>query len=268
MDIINSDMMETLETLIDGSRDEKYQNLYLKGQTYKDYSTLIIIVTRGRKTTSCTCECGKQVSIEYQPGFHPWVVESWKRLIKPMNVPVMEMVVSGEEVGEAYERAIEQMLTDPVLKAFKFILFLEDDVIIPFIPGSFGPLIEMYKHLETYDVASALYWTKSDPPVPLLYGDGKMEAPIFGVNNMWRPGDIVEVNGTGMGFTLMKRSIFEDKRIERPFFKSVNFVMDSGPVSYTQDLYFYEKIKKLGYKICVDTRIRAGHLDIATERVY
>ena len=71
-----------------------------------------------------------------------------------------------------------------------------------------------------------------------------------------------------MGFTLMKRSIFEDPRLDKPFFKTVNEVRDGKARVYTQDLYFYEKIKKLGYKICVDTGIRCGHLDFQTETVY
>lgn len=263
--------METLEInkMVDDTNNSKWSNLFLKGDSYKNYSTLIVIATRGKKKSSVTCECGKVHEIEYQPGFHPWVVEGWKRLIKPMNVPITELVISGHEVGEAYEEAITQLLTNPQLANFKYILFMEDDMLIPYIPNSFGPLIELYKHLETYDVASGLYWTKGDPSLPLAYGSGNINEPApFAVNTNWKPGDIIEVNGCGMGFTLMKRSIFEDKRLERPFFKSVNEIGPNGPISYTQDLFFYEKIKKLGYRICVDSNIRVGHLDIATEIVY
>lgn len=262
-------MIQELNTLIDKGENDVWKNLFIKGDTYKNYSTVIVIATRGTQTATKKCECGKEVCFEYQMGFHPWVVEAWKRLIKPMNVPVIEVVISGHEVGEAYEQAIEQILTNPAMAQFKYILFLEDDIIIPYIPGSYGPLIEMYKHLEKYDVANGIYWTKGDPSLPLIYGDGDItsENP-FGVNLDWRPGDVVDVNGAGMGFTLMKRSIFEDERLERPFFKSVNEVRVTGPVSYTQDLYFYEKIKKLGYKICVDTNIRCGHLDVTSEKVY
>ncbi len=262
--------VQELNGLIEKTDNEMWKNLFIKGDTYKNYSTLIVIASRGKKKTSVKCECGKDVCIEYETGFHPWIVEAWKRLIKPMNVPVTEIVISGHEVGEAYEEAINQLLTNPALKQFKYVLFMEDDIIIPYIPGSYGPLIELYKHLEGgYDVANGLYWTKGDPSLPLIYGDGDIDKENpFEVNLDWRPGDVVNVNGSGMGFTLMKRSIFEDERLEKPFFKSVNEVRVTGPVSYTQDLYFYEKIKKLGYKICVDTNIRCGHLDFITEKVY
>ena len=264
--------METtdLNTIIDDSENKIWKNLFIDGSSYKNYSTVIVIATRGKKTESCLCECGKTVSIEYQMGFHPWVVEGWKRLIKPMNVPIIELVISGHEVGVAYEEAMEQILTNPQLEGFKYVLFMEDDVIIPYIPASYGALIELYKHLETYDVACGIYWTKGEPSLPLIYGDGNIKNPIpFKVNTNWRTGDVVEVNGAGMGFALMKRSIFEDKRLERPFFKSLNEVTPTGQqIGSTQDLYFYNKIKQLGYRICVDTNIRAGHLDIISEKVY
>jgi len=262
--------VQKLDTLIDESENKAWKNLFIEGNSYKNYATLIIIATRGKKEVTKKCECGKDVCIEYQVGFHPWIVESWKRLIKPMNVPVTELVVSGHEVGEAYEEAIKQVLTNPNLVQFKYLLFMEDDVIIPFIPGTYGPLIEMYKHLESgYDIASGLYWTKGDPSLPLIYGDGDINSSKpFEVNINWRPGDVVNVNGSGMGFTLMKRSIFESGKISSPFFKSVNEMTEAGPIGFTQDLFFYKKAKEAGFKICVDTNIRCGHLDITTEKIY
>jgi hypothetical protein len=259
----------TINGLIESGISTKWENLFLKGDTYKNFATLIVIATRGKSKASCKCECGKTVEMEYTSGFHPWVVESWKRFIKPMNVPIIEMVISGHEVGVAYEKAIEQLLGNDGLKHIKYVLFLEDDIIVPFMPNSFGPLIELYKHMEEYDVAGGLYWTKGEPSLPLIYGNGDFDSPIpFEVNINWKANDVVAVNGIGMGFTLMKRSIFEDTRIEKPYFKTVGEVTSGGIKVMTQDLYFCEKIKKLGYKICVDTSIRCGHLDLRSEKVY
>lgn len=260
----------TMDDMLDGARAKKWESMVLKGDTYKNFSTIIVIATRGKATTKTKCpKCEHPFEVEHWVGFHPWVVEAWKRFIKPMNVPVMEMVVSGYEVGDAYNQAMETILNAPELKNFRHILFLEDDIIVPFMNNSFGPLIELYKHMEKYDVASALYWLKGEPSLPLTYGNGNFDVPNpYEVNTNWQTGDVIEVNGCGMGFTLMKRSIFEDPKLEKPFFKTVNEVRDGKARVYTQDLYFYEKIKKLGYKICVDTGIRCGHLDFQTETVY
>ncbi len=258
------------DELFNEAKSKKWETKILAGDTYKNYSTIIVIATRGKGVTSAKCpKCGHPFEVEHWVGFHPWIVEAWKRFIKPMNIPVTEMVVSGYEVGDAYNQAVDQILSNPELKNFRYILFLEDDIIVPFLDNSFGPLIELFKHMEKFDVASGLYWTKGEPSLPLVYGNGDINAiNPFEVNTSWRSGDTVEVNGCGMGFALMKRAIFEDPRLERPFFKTVNEVKDGRFVGYTQDLYFYEKIKKLAYRICVDTSIRCGHLDIMTETVY
>lgn len=270
------DLMDLDKTIADGTEDKhlKWEKLFLKGDTYKNYSTLIVTPIRGKKKltfqeTCPSCEHKFNVDHEVEVGLHPWVVEGWKRMIKPMNVPVYDMIISGHEVGEAYCESINQLLTNPGLKGYNYVLFCEDDILIPFMPDSFGPLIGLFKHMDKYDVASGLYWTKGEPSLPLIYGDGNINHPVpFKVNTDWKPGDVVDVNGCGMGFVLMKRSIFEDPRLEKPYFKSVNEIEGMLMKGYTQDLYFYEKIKKLGYKICVDTGIRVGHLDVATEIVY
>jgi hypothetical protein len=271
MELLDLDKMVTTGT---DDKHTKWENLFIKGDTYKNYSTLIVIATRGKKKFKFDNECPKcehkfKTEQEIELGFHPWVVEGWKRMIKPMNVPIYDMVISGHEVGEAYNEAITQLLTNDGLKGYNYVLFCEDDILIPFMPDSFGPMIELYKHLDKYDVASGLYWTKGEPSLPLIYGDGDINHPVpFRINTNWKPGDVVEVNGCGMGFALMKRSIFEDPKLEKPFFKSVNEIEGNFVKGYTQDLFFYEKIKKLGYKICVDTGIRLGHLDVATDTVY
>ena len=259
-----------IDSLLEGMKSKEWESRVLKGDTYKNFSTIIVIATRGKAVKAVTCpKCQHAFEVQHWVGFHPWVVEAWKRFIKPMNIPVMEMVVSGYEVGDAYNQAMDAILDSPDLKKFRYVLFLEDDIIVPFIDNSFGPLIELFKHMEKYDVASGLYWTKGEPSLPLVYGDGNIESSHpFEVNTNWSAGDTVEVNGCGMGFALMKRSLFEDPRLERPFFRTVNEVKDGRVQGYTQDLFFYEKIKKLGYRICVDTGIRCGHLDFQTEVVY
>ena len=250
---------------------EKSENLFITGDSYRSYPTIIITPTRGRQDVEFVCECGKKHKKNVYSGIHPWVIEGWKRLIKPMNSPVIDIIIGNMEVGEAYNTAIDHILKDQSLASFKYFLFLEDDIIVPNpLPNSYGSLITLYKHLDTYDVASGLYWTKSDPSLPLVYGDGNIDQENqFMVNNNWKTGDVVEVNGCGMGLTVMKRSLFEDTRIEKPWFKTCTEVNANGVTEQsTQDLYIYKKIKKLGYRICVDTSLRASHLDVNTEVIY
>jgi len=259
-----------IEELLASPKAKEWETRVLKGGTYRNFSTVMVIATRGKSITNVKCpKCQHAFEVEHWAGFHPWIVESWKRFIKPMNIPILEIIVSGYEVGDAYNEAMRAILENPQLKNYRYIFFLEDDILVPFINNSFGPLIELFKHMDTYDVASGLYWTKGEPSLPLAYGNGDITVPNpFAVNTNWQAGDTVEVNGCGMGFALMKRNIFEDPRLEKPFFKTVSEIRDGRMQGYTQDLYFYEKIKKLGYRICVDTGIRCGHLDFQAEAVY
>ncbi|MBP7119290.1 hypothetical protein KBA63_04355, partial [Candidatus Woesebacteria bacterium] len=76
-------------------------------------------------------------------------------------------------------------------------------------------------------------------------------------------------NGLGMGFNLFKMEIFKDRRVPKPWFKTVQeYTPGVGMRGYTQDLYFYENIHKLGYKVACDTRVKVGHYDFENDIVW
>lgn len=271
---------KTVDELLDQAKFRQSFEVLPQGDTFKDLSTIIVIPTRGTREEKANLNCPEcKHKIEYTQtivsGFHPMFTEAFKRLIKPMNVPVLEMIVPGREVGEAYNMAIETIFKNPGLKNFKYMLTVEDDNIIPFIPDSQGPLMMLYEDISKgYDVAGGLYWTKGVPSMPLLYGDpkegNKATAGMFKVRYDWQdqPEGPIECNGMGCGFTLWKLDIFRDKRLKKPFFKTVNENNKKGQQMYTQDLYCFEKVRKLGYKVCVDTRVKVGHLDVKSGQIY
>lgn len=272
--------VKTVDELLNQAKFREAFRVLPKGNTFKDLSTIIIIPTRGTQEEKKQLICSKcKHKNEYMSstihGLHPMFVESYKRLIKPMNVPILEMMVNGYEVGDAYTKAIEAILENPAINKFKYVLTIEDDNIIPFIPNSQGPLMMLYEDMEKgYDVAGGLYWTKGVPSMPLLYGDPKEKrdasAGMFKVRYDWtkKPAGPIECNGMGMGFTLFKLDIFKDERVERPWFQTINDITEKGVRNYTQDLNFFEKIRALDYKVCVDTRVKLGHLDIRTGVIY
>lgn len=275
-------------------------NVIPKGKTFSDLSTIVILPTRGVREEKKKLICKKcKTEHEYTEttvnGLSPIFVEAWKRLIKPMNVPVLEMIVQGMEVGQAYCTAIEQILANPALAGFKYILTVEDDNIIPYIPNTQGPLMMLYEDLEKgkFDAVGGLYWTKGDPSMPLLYGDPKENrktaAGMFKVRfpakvqkknrsgkinrdgSDWTDGEIVECNGMGMGFTLFKLDLFRDSRIKKPWFETLQdhgTMENPGIRQYTQDLNFFEKFRELGYTCAIDTRIKVGHLDVKSGIIY
>jgi hypothetical protein len=72
-----------------------------------------------------------------------------------------------------------------------------------------------------------------------------------------------------MGFTLFKMDLFRDARIEQPWFKTVQeWSQGIGSKAYTQDLFFFEKVRRAGHKVACDTRVKVGHLDPGTGLVW
>src|SRR5581483_3357657 len=92
----------TIDEVLEKAHNRAYGKLP-KGDTFKDLSTVIITPVRGdtveRAEKECP-HCGEFVEYEktVSQGFHPIVVESWKRMIRPMNQPIVELLASNHEV--------------------------------------------------------------------------------------------------------------------------------------------------------------------------
>ena len=213
-----------------------------KGKAYRDLSTICIVPTRGMIPAKVT--------------------QAWMGMILPMNQKFTRIFMIGMEVGEAYCAAIEQILAVPELANWKYVLTLEEDNIPP--PDG---LIKLYENIDKYDVVGGLYWTKGEGGQPMIYGEGQEGDLHFRPQLPTR--DIQECDGLGMGFTLFHMNIFKDTQIEKPWFKTCQeWDPEKGSKVYTQDLYFFEKIRKLGYKMACDTRVKVGHYSFETDVVW
>lgn len=190
-------------------------------------------------------------------------VQSWMGLMSPMNQGFAKIMVIGMEVGYAYTSAIEQVLENPVLRSWPFILTLEEDNIPP--PDGLINLIKaMHDHPE-YSVIGGLYWGKGEGGYPMCYGDPtsnpKTYFPFPPV-----PDGVSECNALGMGFTLFRTSIF--KSLKTPWFKSVQEVGPLGQVGATQDMYFFREAGKQGYRFACDSRVKVGHYDYQNDIIW
>lgn len=213
-----------------------------KGKAYRDLSTIIVIPTRGQ----INCR----------------VVQSWWSIITPMNQRVIKVFASGFEVGDAYENMFEMIINHPDLSKWKYVLTLEEDN----MPAPDG-LLKLYENIEKFAVIGGLYWTKGEGGQPMIYGEGKDGDLHFRPQPPVK--DIQECDGLGMGFTLFNLDIFRDQKLARPWFKTCqDWDPGIGAKVMTQDLYFFEKIRKLGYKVACDTRVKVGHLDVNTGVVW
>lgn len=223
----------------DGGKHNKDLNLTVTRLTdqaaHKDLSTIVIVPALGTIPTK--------------------VAASFINLMGAPNQPRVWLWAIGQEVGEAYSRTIQMCLEHPELKKFKYILTLEHDNIPP-PDGLLKLLAQMDAHPE-YSAVGGLYFTKGEGGVAQCWGNPKEPLnfkPILPDPN----GGLVDVVGTGMGFTLFRMSMFKDKKLRQPWFKTTASKEEG---SATQDLYFWKDAFKHGHRAAIDCSVRVGHYD-------
>lgn len=199
---------------------------------YKNLSTIWVTPTRGIMGTR--------------------VAFNWMNIIGGFNQPLAKLCVTGFEVGKAYNEALVQILTNPVLAKFQYLLCVEEDNSAP--PDG---LLNLYTAIQEYDAVGGLYWTKGEAGVPMIWGDPKEpgtfvpQAPI--------KDSVQQCNGLGMGFTLFRLDMFRNPGFEfGQWFKTTG---DGKGNATTQDLYFFLNAAKLGYKFACHTGVKCGHYD-------
>jgi hypothetical protein len=174
----------------------------------------------------------------------------------PPNQAVQRIAAIGMEVGEAYSRTLEQVLAHPEMGQWEYLLTLEHDNLPP-ADGVLRLIAQMEQHPE-FAAIGGLYFTKGEGGCAQIWGDPKDPTLNFRPLPPDAQGGLVECNGTGMGFTMFRLSMFRDEKIERPWFKTT-----SGPGgTATQDLHFWSNAKKAGHRCAVDCSIRVGHYDL------
>jgi hypothetical protein len=176
----------------------------------------------------------------------------------PPNNGVVRILALGMEVGDAYSTAIEGVLQHPELSQWEYILTLEHDNAPP--PDGVVKLIERMEAHPEYSALSGLYFTKGYGGVAQIWGDIKDPVINFRPQVPDVNGGLVECYGIGMGFALYRMSMFKDKRLRRPWFKTLNG--KDGMGLGTQDLYFWSDARKYGYRCAVDCSVRVGHYDL------
>lgn len=214
-----------------------------KDSIYKDLSTVIIVPAKDEVPTKA--------------------VASWLSLMTPPNQKIFRLFAAGMEVGAAYEHAFQVVTEHPDLGKWRYILTLEHDNIPP--PDGLIKLLKAAEAHPEFDAIGGLYWTKGAGGVAQCWGNPN-EYPInFKPQKPRLDGGLLEVSGTGMGFTLYRIAMFRDKRLRRPWFKSAAS-REEGV--FTQDLYFALDARKHGHRFAVDCSVKVGHLDVSTDTVW
>jgi len=174
-----------------------------------------------------------------------------KAVQPPINTSFGTQLVRGKQV----DMARNELVAEAKRSGAKYMFFLDDDVLAP--PDA---LIKLYHQLVyskgKIKVASGVYYTKQQPPVPVILDKNKPGGVVE-----WVQGEVVEVDYAGCGCMLIDMSIFDE--IEEPyfFFNRGRVDIDKDADNLGEDVWFCERVLKAGYKIVVDTGVQCGHQD-------
>lgn len=224
---------------------------HLRGTTYRDVSTVVLVPTRGMIHNRCA--------------------NAIHTMIAPMNAKRALLYCEGDEVGHAYNRMIRWVLDHPDLSKWRYVLTVEDDNLPP--PDAHVRLIESIE-AGPFDGVGALYFTKGEGGMPMCYGDpveyartGVLDFRPRDIRSAVQHGQVVECNGIAMGCTLYRMELFRE--LEAPWFVTVaDVVPGGGAAAMTQDLYFCERARRKGKRFATDCRVRVGHMDTSTGIVW
>jgi len=185
-------------------------------------------------------------------------------LIFPPNQAAHRMVAMGMEVGEAFSNAIAEILANPELSKWEYLLTIEHDNMPP--QDGLIKLIEQMENNPKLSCIGGLYYTKGEGGVAQIWGDPNDPIINFRPQVPDPKGGLVECCGTGMGFNLWRLSMFKDEKLPRPWFNTQNGKEGKGVG--TQDLTFWSNARKHGYRCAIDCSIRVGHYDQLADFVW
>ncbi|MBN3037160.1 MAG: hypothetical protein JW834_01815 [Candidatus Diapherotrites archaeon] len=157
---------------------------------------------------------------------------AYNALLKPART--VTVTTTYKPLDVARQRIAENMSTD-------YLLFMDTDTLPP---------ANAFQKLVAHDVpiVGGLYFQKTPPFKPLLWKRREGDPPFWPITK-WASGEVVEVDGTGCGFLLVKKEVFD--ALEKPFFKWTEV---------GEDFYFCDKAREAGFKVFVDTSVECKHL--------
>lgn len=135
---------------------------------------------------------------------HDWA-NATAALSGGLAITVMRMNVRNLRVDVAKERLCEMAIQN----GCQFILLIDDDVIPPH--DGLMKMLRLWKSDSKYKILSGVYFSKSDPPMPLIF-KGNLKGSYWD----WTIDDIIEADGAGAGFLFIDTAML--KKMSKPWF--------------------------------------------------
>lgn len=180
----------------------------------------------------------------------------------PMNFDVRWCIIRGKPVAEAREEIMEAAIKEKC----RYLFFIGTDVTGP----AFG-VRQLIYHLENFRekkfaIAGGIYCNKGPAGMPMVFRGNGMGSFVD-----WKIGEVFEVTGIGMDYTLINLDMVKD--LPKPWFKTIDSVEDfrEGVFKaehWTEDLWFCKKVQDAGFRILADGGLLCSHWDNLTATEY
>jgi hypothetical protein len=219
----------------------------------------------------------------------------WAQLVKNM----VNLTKSAEIIGILVSDSMatdhnRNLIAESFLKSdAEWLMWIDADTVIP--PEGIEKLLDSGKK-----IISGLYYAKHPPHNPIAYYDHlNAYKSLDHEGGRWEKGEILEVDSVGFGCMLTHRSVFEDIKANYVMKQEVGggvilvhkddikegidsdfngvigntrhskltdvqidlrfpfFALEHGR---TEDIWWCERVKRLGHKIWLDTSVECGHI--------
>lgn len=127
------------------------------------------------------------------------------------------------------------------------ILFVDDDMAMK--PEALEQLLSHDK-----DVVTGLYLSRSYPHQPLIFDVADEDGSCLFAYLMGDEPRLKEVVNCGLGFCLIKTNVF--KQMEKPYVR----LGEIDSEQWCDDVGFFNRVRKAGFKIYCDMECRIGHI--------
>ena len=179
-----------------------------------------------------------------------FTLDCLKSLAIPSGVSFKTYICHGRKVASAYNEIVREFLADGA----DYLLTIEDDTFPPT-----DALVKLMKHIADGKKVVGAWYLKRDgsgegTPIEMRTEEGGKKHR----RALPPDGEVHEVYTIPMGCTLYSAEVFY--RIEQPWFETTDLL--------TQDSFFSQKLRDVGYKLYCDTSIRCKHIDRETKKVY
>lgn len=164
----------------------------------------------------------------------------------PENVEATFEYVTGYDCARARNAIVDKAIKNE----FDYVFMVDSDVVL--LKYALSYLLE-----DEPNMVMGAYPRKNEPSKSEVF-DVRHEHfdsrfTIAELRNF--PGNRLKIKGGGFGCALVKIDIF--KEVGYPYF---NYVIYKDRAFLSEDLYFCDKVNKLGYGIYVDTRVICKHI--------